>query len=269
MYNTFLFINQNQKNMKRITFLLLAAFLIASSTVNCQKVTSDAVVSIMKVRPTTSVTNEQFEAVYLEEFFPAFYKEFSVPMCLMKKIQGHRMEEYAVIKVFESLERRNQLYPKPGVITDETRAGNKNMKETWSRLYKKASKVASTGYLVLPFSGKSIEVKTGNVVMVWELEHTLEEGMKYEDLEQFYQEEYIPSYINNFPGSQFCVLKGERGERTGKYTEFIVINSMEEFDKWTAENSKKTKQAFQNMGAIQEKMNGIITYSNGNVYIVL
>ena len=255
--------------MKRITILLIAALLINALTVKSQKVTSDAVITIMKVRPATNVTNEQFEAIYLQEFFPAFYKEFSVPMCLMKKIQGHRMEEYAVLKFFESLERRNQLYPKPGVITDEAKEGNKNMKETWSKLYEKASKVASTGYLVLPFSGKSIDVKTGYVCMVWELEHTLEEGMTYEDLEQFYQEEYEPAYIKNFPGSQFCVLKGERGERTGKYTELIVINSMEEFDKWTAENSKKTKQAFQNMGAIQEKMDGIITYSNGNVYIVL
>ena len=255
--------------MKRITILLIAAFLITALTAKSQKVTSDAVVTIMKVRPATNVTNEQFEAIYLEEFFPAFYKEFSVPMCLLKKIQGNRMEEYAVLKVFESLKRRNQLYPKPGVITDEAKEGNKNMKETWSKLYEKASKVASAGYLVLPFSGKSINVKAGNVVMVCEFEHTLDEGMTYEELEQFYQEEYGPAFMKNFPGSQFCVFKGERGERIGKYTELIVINSMEEFDKWNAEDGKKTKQAFKNMGEIQERMEKMYTYSNCNVYIAL
>jgi hypothetical protein len=223
----------------------------------------------MKVKPATDVSNEQLEAFYLEEFFPAFYKEFSVPMCLLKKIQGNRMEEYAVLKVFESLKRRNQLYPKPGVITDEAREGNKNMRETWNKVYDIASKVASTCYLVLPVAGKSINVKAGNVVMVWELEHTLQEGMTYEELEQFYQEEYGPTFMKNFPGSQFCVFKGEREERIGKYTELIVINSMEEFDKWNAEDGKKTKQAFKYMGEIQERMEEMYTYSNRNVYIVL
>jgi len=255
--------------MKRIAIFLIAALLITALNANSQIVTSDAIVTIMKVKPLTDVSNEQLEAFYQEEFFPAFYKEFSVPMCLLKKIQGNRMEEYAVLKVFESLKKRNQLYPKSGVITDEARKGNKNMRETWNKVYEIASKVASTGYLVLPVAGKSINVKAGNVVMVWELDHTLEEGMTYELLEQFYQEEYGPAYMKNFPGSQFCVFKGERGERIGKYTELIVINSMEEFDKWNTEDGKKTKQAFKNMGEIQERMERMYANSDRNVYIVL
>ena len=114
--------------MRRFTILLVAILFIAGLSANSQKVTSDAIVTIMKVKPLTDVSNEQLEAFYLEEFFPAFYKEFSVPMCLLRKIQGNRMEEYAVLKVFESLERRNQLYPEPGEITDETREGNKLVK---------------------------------------------------------------------------------------------------------------------------------------------
>ena len=269
MNNTILFIDQNQKIMKRITVLLIATFLIAASTANSQKVTSNAVVGITKIKPATNVSNEQFEAVYLEEFIPAFYKEFSVPISLLKKVQGNWMEEYVLFKVFESLKRRNQLYPKPGVTTDEAKEGNKNMKETWSKVYETASLVAYEDYLVLPFSGKSINVKAGNVVMVWELEHTLEEGMTYEELEQFYEEEYGPAFMKNFPGIQFCVLKDERGERTGKYNELIVINSMEEFNKWKAEDGKKTKQAYKNLGEIQERMEKMYSYSISNVYIVL
>jgi len=269
MNDTFLFINQNQKIMKRIAIILIAALFITTLTANSQIVTSDAVVAIMKVKPAINVSNEQFEALYLEEFFPAFYKEFSVPMCLLKKIQGNKMEEYAVLKVFESLKRRNQLYPGTGVMTDEVKEGNKNMKETWNKVYEKASKVASTDYLVLPVAGKSINVKAGNVVIIWELEHTLEEGMTYEELEQFYQEEYGPAFMKNNPGSQFCVFKGERGERIGKYTELIVIDSMEEFDKWNAEDGKKAKQVFKDMGEIQGRMEKMYTYSNCNVYLVL
>jgi len=269
MNNPFFFIRQNQNNMKRLATYLIAALLVTTFTAYSQIVTSDAVVTIMKIKPLTDVSNEQLEAFYLEEFFPAFYKEFSVPMSLLKKIQGERMEEYATLKVFKSLERRNQLYPKTGGITDEAREGNKNMSETWEKVYKIASKVSSTGYLVYPVAGKNINVKAGNVVIVWELEHTLEEGMTYEELEQFYLEEYGPAFMKNNPGSQFCVFKGEKGEREGKYNELIVINSKEEFDKWNAEDGKEAKQALKNMGEIQERMERMYTSSDCNVYIVL
>lgn len=255
--------------MNRITILLIAAFLVAASTANSQKVTSDAVVGFTKIKPATDVSNEQFEAVYLEEFIPAFYKEFSVPICLLKKIEGNRMEEYILFKVFESLKRRNQLYPESGVTTDEAKEGNKNMKETWSKVYETASLVAYEDYLVLPFSGKGINVKAGNIVYVFECEITLEEGMTYKELEQFYEEEYGPSLMKNFPGIQFCVLKGERGDRIGKYTELIVIKSKEDFNKWKAEDSKKTKQAYKNMGEIQVRMENMYSDSNSDVYIVL
>jgi hypothetical protein len=255
--------------MKRLATVLIAALLVTTFTAYSQIVTSDAVVTIMKIKPLTDVSNEQLEAFYLEEFFPAFYKEFSVPMSLLKKIQGERMEEYATLKVFESLERRNQLYPKTGGITDETREGNKNMSETWEKVYKIASKVSSTGYLVYPVAGKNISIKAGKVVIVWEYEHTLEEGMTYEELEQFYLEEYGPAFMENFPGSQFCVFKGEKGEREGKYNELIVINSKEEFDKWNAEDGIEAKQALKNMGEIRERMERMYTSSDCNVYIVL
>lgn len=255
--------------MEQIKVFFVAALLITGLSANCQKVTSEAVVGFTKVKPATDVSNEQLEAVYLEEFIPAFYKEFSVPISLLKKIKGDRMEEYILFKVFESLKRRNQLYPEPGVTTDEAKEGNKNMKETWSKVYETASLVAYEDYLILPFSGKSIDVKSGNVVYVYECEINLEEGMTYKDLELIYQEEYGPAIIKNFPGSQFCILKGERGERTGKYTELMVIDSMEEYNKWNAEDAKKTKQSFKKMGGIQERMENMYTNSNSDVYIVL
>jgi hypothetical protein len=269
MNNPFLFIYQNQNNMKQLATFLIAALLVTTSTAYSQIITSDAIVTVMKVKPLTDVSNEQLEAFYLEEFFPAFYKEFSVPMCLLKKIQGNRMEEHVVLKVFESLKRRNQLYPKPGVITDEAREGNKNMSETWKEVYEIASKVSSTGYYVLPVVGKSIDIKAGNIVVIRELEHALEEGMTNEELEQFYQEAYGSAFLKNNPGSQFCVFKGEREERAGKYTELIIINSMEEFEKWNAEDGIKAKQSLKNMGEIQERMERMYTSSDYNVYIVL
>jgi len=260
--------------MKRITLLLMAAFLISGLTTYSQKVIPGSVVGITQVKPATEgMTNDQFEIYYLEKFFPVFNKAFSsIPISLMKKLKGKRMGEYAEFYVFESLEERNRWFPKPGVSSEEAKKGFENMGETWNKYHEKVSSLAYTDYLVLPFSGKTIDVKSGNVVAIFECEFTLEEGMTFEDLEQLYQKEYGPAFMKNFQGTQFCVLKGERGERTGKYTEMIVLKSMEEYNKWITEDGKlneKAKQAFYNMGEIQVRMEKMYTYENSNYYLVL
>lgn len=258
--------------MKQITLVLLAAFFISCLSVYGQKVQPGAVVGIWKVKPATEdITNDQFETFYLEEFLPVFNKTFS-PISLMKKVRGKRMGEYAEFYVYESLKERNRWWPKPGVSSEETKKGFENLGETWDNYFGKVSGLAYTNYLVLPYSGKTIDVKPGNVVVISEFEFTLEEGMTFEDLEQLYQKEYGPAFMKNFQGTQFCVLKGERGERTGKYTEMIVVKSMEEYNKWITEDGKpteKTKQAFDNMGEIQVRMEKMYTYENSNYYLVL
>jgi len=84
----------------------------------------------------------------------------------------------------------SQLWPQPGASSDEAKKGYKNMEETLRKVYATASLVSSTDYLVLPFSGESINLKAGNVLSVLECEITLEEGMTYNDLELFFQKEY-------------------------------------------------------------------------------
>lgn len=259
--------------MKRITILLIAAFLIAGLSANSQKVTTDALVGITEVKPKNDMTSEQFESFYLDEFLPVLNKELpSVPMVLMKTIQGKRMDEYAEFYTFKSLEERSKWFPKPGVTTEEWKKVKESMGETWSKAMKVISNLEYTDYTVLPFAGKNIDVKKGNVVIVFKCELTPEEGMTYEELEEFYQKKYVPAYIKNFPGTQFCVLKGDRGDRTGKYTELMVYDSMEEYNNWVTKDgrsSEKTKQAFKNMGEVQAKMEKMYTYSRAVVYIVL
>jgi hypothetical protein len=79
--------------------------------------------------------------------------------------------------------------------------------------------------------------------------------------------------MKNFKGVQFCVLKGERGDRTGKYTELIVYQSMGEFKKWLTEDGKQlnetAKQAYKNMGEVQVRMEKMYSYSYFTTYIVL
>jgi hypothetical protein len=258
--------------MKRITLVLVVTFLLSGLTVYSQKVTSGAVVGITQVKPATGVSNEQFETFYFEEFFPVFNKSFSsIPISLMKMIKGKRMGEYAEFYVFESLKGRNRWWPKPGVPSEEAKKAFENMGEIWSKWRELVSSLEFTDYVVLPFSG-TIDVKPGNVVAIFECDFTLEEGMTFEDLEQLYQKEYGPSIMKNFQGTQFCVFKGERGDRTGKYTEMIVFKSLEEYNKWFMEDgmlSEKAKQAFENMREIQDRMEKMYSYNTATYYIVL
>ncbi|MFO7671903.1 MAG: hypothetical protein R6W31_19755 [Bacteroidales bacterium] len=259
--------------MKRITLLLVAAFLITGFSVYSQNVTPGAVVSIHKVVPATEdITNDQFETFY-EKFLSAFMREApTIPICLMKKISGNRMGEYAEFFVYESLDARNEWFPEPGVSTEKTKELLKNLGEVWDEYRIKVSEVDYTNYVALPFSGKSILVKPGNVVFIFECEITLEEGMTTEEFEKFYVEEYGPAFTKHFQDTQFCALKGERGERTGKYTELTVLKSMAEYNKWiTADGmlSEQARQAFKNMGKIQERMEKMYMWSRSNTYIVL
>jgi hypothetical protein len=252
----------------------MTAFLISGFTAYSQAVKTGAVVGLAKVKPTAEdMSKDQFETYYLDEFFPAFRREApAIPISLMRKIEGKRMGEYAEFYVFESLDARNEWWPKPGVSTEKAKKFFENMGDDWKKWRENVTNLAYTDYLVLPLSRKSIDVKQGNVVAVFECEITPEEGMTSQDLEKFYHEKYGPAYEKNFEGSQFCVLKGDRGERTGKYTEFVVFKSMEEYNKWLTEDGKlneKAKQAYSNMGEIQERMEKMYSWYNYNVYVVL
>ena len=259
--------------MKRITLLLMAAFLISGLNVYSQNVKPGSVAGIAKVYPATeNITNEQFETFYLEEFFPVFKKASpSVPFVLMKGERGAEKGKYAEFYVFDSLKERDRWFPEEGVSSEETKQVLEKMGETWDK-YTKMITGSTTDYVVLPFSGQSLNVKSGNVLGVFEVELTLAEGITFEKLELLYQTEYIPAIGKNFPGVQCCVMKGDRGERTGKYIEFIVFKSMEERNRWFPEpgkSSEEAKKAFDNMREIQDRMVKMYSSVTSTNYVVL
>ena len=62
--------------------------------------------------------------------------------------------------------------------------------------------------------------------------HTIElhSGVKPEDFERFVVEEYYPS--QHWPGVVSHVLKGDRGEREGKYLVMLEFESAESRDRF-------------------------------------
>lgn len=261
--------------MKRIALLFTTAFLISGLAAHGQKVKPDYVAGICEIELQDGVdmTNDQLESFYLEEFIPAFNKVFpSLPLTLMKGDRGERKGKYAEFYVFESLEARNKWWPEDAAAREETYQGFKKMGDTWDKYNKIFKSVAFTDYIILPFPGKSFEVKQGNVVNFYEFECNMKEGLTPDQFEIFYLEKFVPATNINFPGTEICLLKGNRGERTGKYVEFWVVESLKERNRWFPEPNKpseEAKKAFNTMGEIHGKLGEMISGVTFTGYIVL
>ena len=122
---------------------------------------------------------------------------------------------------------------------------------------KRSRLLVSLAILSLAITAFGQKVKPGNVVSIFEIEITLEDNMTYEQFEKLYLEEYIPAIEKNFPGTELHLLKGERGKRTGKYTEILVFDSLEERNRWFPEKSKTSEEAekgFENMREVQDRL---------------
>lgn len=82
----------------------------------------------------------------------------------------------------------------------------------------------------------------------------LRPGVKAEDFEKFVIEEIYP--VPNFEGFNNYLLKGDRGDREGKYLWVIEIESVEARDKIfpaPGELSEEAQQFFVAQGAVFEK----------------
>lgn len=79
-------------------------------------------------------------------------------------------------------------------------------------------------------------------------------GVKAEDFEKFVAEEVYP--IPSFEGVEFYLLKGDRGDRDGKYLWVMEIESVERRDQLfpsPGEMSPEVQQFFAQYGAMLEK----------------
>jgi hypothetical protein len=126
--------------------------------------------------------------------------------------------------------------------------------------------------LLVAITVYSQKVNTGMVVGMAEIEVTLEDNMTFEQFEQLFMDEYVPALTKSFPGMSFTLLKGDRGKRTGKYTELWTYESVEERNRWWPEagkGSEETEEGFNKMQDIQDRMMKMITTTSWTDQIVL
>jgi hypothetical protein len=82
----------------------------------------------------------------------------------------------------------------------------------------------------------------------------LKPGVKAEDFEKFVTEEVYP--LSSLEGWKSYLLKGDRGDREGKYLMMLEFESVEVRDRYfpsPGEMSKEAQQAFEAEAAAMEK----------------
>ena len=82
----------------------------------------------------------------------------------------------------------------------------------------------------------------------------LKPGVKAEDFEKFVAEEVYP--LPSLEGIESYLLKGDRGDREGKYLVVYEFESVEVRDRYfpsPGEISKETQQVFESWAAVFEK----------------
>jgi len=70
----------------------------------------------------------------------------------------------------------------------------------------------------------SPKVETGEVLGIRHV--TLKEGVDSDEFERFFVEEYQPVFNERFPGLQFMLLKGDRGQDVGGYIFVLKVSSV-------------------------------------------
>jgi len=81
----------------------------------------------LKITLKENVTPEEFEKFFLEEYIPAFKKEFpGASLHLLKGERGENKGKYGEFVYFKSLEARNYWIPEPGKFSEKGQ-------EAWSK----------------------------------------------------------------------------------------------------------------------------------------
>jgi hypothetical protein len=88
----------------------------------------------------------------------------------------------------------------------------------------------------------------------------LKPGVKAEDFERFVIEEVYP--VAELEGVEMYILKGDRGDREGKYLWVMEIESVEARDRLfpsPGESSEEARQFFESYAAVLEKWDTLAT----------
>jgi hypothetical protein len=133
----------------KILFPVFLAFMMLSF-VNGQMITNAGILANWNFTLKPEVKTDRFEKFMVEEYIPAFEKNFTgVQMILAKGNRGVKKDSYCVLLLFKSIEERNQWWPSDGISSDKAKAAAAQMKVQDDRLNMMINWESFTDWIVL------------------------------------------------------------------------------------------------------------------------
>jgi hypothetical protein len=136
------------KSLKLLLPVLLAFFI--QSFASGQTITNDAVLANWNFTLKPGVLPERFEKFMVEEYTPAFEKNFTgVELIVVKGDRGVKKDGYCSLLIFKSIQERNLWWPQDGISSDKAKEAAAAMKALDDRLNLMISWESFTDWTVL------------------------------------------------------------------------------------------------------------------------
>ena len=164
------------------------------------------------------VTEEQFEAFVAGPLREAFREPVNgVSVGVSKCDRGESVGQYQMGWFFESVAQRDSYFPEGGEATDlyEEEVGQ-HVGEIMSELFSLCQSTGFTDYVVVFATPDPSEGQVPALYGSHKLE--LRDGVTEGAFEEFITGDYAKAWSKEIKGCGNIILKGDRGERAGKYT---------------------------------------------------
>ena len=164
------------------------------------------------------VTEEQFEAFVAGPLREAFREPVNgVSVGVSKCDRGESVGQYQMGWFLESVAQRDSYFPEGGEATDlyEEEVGQ-HVGEIMSQLFSLCQSTGFTDYVVVFATPDPSEGQVPALYGSHKLE--LRDGVTEGAFEEFITGDYAKAWSKEIKGCGNIILKGDRGERAGKYT---------------------------------------------------
>lgn len=216
--------------MKKIILLLTLGLLSAGINSFGQNMPECLAIVEMELDP--AINEVAIENAY-KNVHDGMQDEFNgMDFLLLKGIRGERPGKYTLAMCFDLVEFRNYYYPTEG--DDLSKSGMDKWRNTGlvqGMPYLRESKL-HTDYILMGFD-QLVNPKRGEVIAIRYPE--IKAGMDRE-FERRLRDEWLQDLHKGMKGLSIYWLKGDRGERNGKYLMMLVFDTYERYrNYWTAE----------------------------------
>ncbi len=249
--------------------VLCSAFAVSTMLSAClapavaDDVGSEMVIGAHEIELVEGVDASEFENYVKQKFAPAWKKpRGGMRIVVVKGDRGARKNKYQLVFTFDSVETRNKFFPKEGgEASAEYLATVQPVGEEMEGLFKMIVEQDGpyTDYIAL--GGSSSTPAQDKIPVYGVHDFEIRKGADTAKLDAMIREEFAPAWKQSDEGLRMAIMKGDRGERKGKYQLVYVFDSAADRDKFFPDEGGGATSAFQQVvGRRIEVMQGLGQY---------